>query len=317
MDSWGVYSQLKAPVEQVEAFVVYHLRMGAEQLFLFFDDPEDPAIAHVENKERVTVIRCDQAYWAGVPEVEKAQVIQRQAFNSVAALRLAHERALQWLVFIDVDELLYASRPISSMFAEVPHHIDTVVFVPLEAVPESIDPSCPFSSGWFRSVPCSVRRRRIVLMVAVLLGCKRSFVGQRYFRGHNQGKSAVRLSANPLCMRAHRPRFSGRWCQAHSFDDARVLHFESNGFLAWKSKMERWLATDWMEQGRGRRLQDQLLPFSRIQQQPLDQQDASLRELYKSIYFIDPWRRVLLRALRLLKRVDLDPTLFESPREES
>jgi len=54
---------INAPVAQTRAFVGYHLRAGIDHMFLYFDDPRDPAISRLQTEDRVTCVRCDEEHW--------------------------------------------------------------------------------------------------------------------------------------------------------------------------------------------------------------------------------------------------------------
>ena len=43
--SWGTVTTLRAPLAVVLAFVAHHRAAGAAEVWLFFDDPADPAAA--------------------------------------------------------------------------------------------------------------------------------------------------------------------------------------------------------------------------------------------------------------------------------
>ena len=63
MASWAVVSTMKATEEKVLAFAAHHLSLGADHLWLFFDDPAQPIPEPLTNHPRVTVTLCDDAHW--------------------------------------------------------------------------------------------------------------------------------------------------------------------------------------------------------------------------------------------------------------
>ena len=60
MPSWAVVATVKAAEEKVLAFVAHHLSLGAARIYLYFDDPDDPAHAAVAGLHRVTATRCTE-----------------------------------------------------------------------------------------------------------------------------------------------------------------------------------------------------------------------------------------------------------------
>jgi hypothetical protein len=43
MSSWCIVTTLQAPLHETLMFVNYHLNIGADHIYLFFDDPGDAA----------------------------------------------------------------------------------------------------------------------------------------------------------------------------------------------------------------------------------------------------------------------------------
>lgn len=66
MATWSLVATVKAPEEKVLAFAAYHLSLGADHLWLYLDDPEQPVPALLASHPRVTVTLCDEAHWARV-----------------------------------------------------------------------------------------------------------------------------------------------------------------------------------------------------------------------------------------------------------
>lgn len=50
---------LMAPLNQTLSFVNYHLNIGIDHMFLFFDNPDDEAIDALKDYKRVTCFGCD------------------------------------------------------------------------------------------------------------------------------------------------------------------------------------------------------------------------------------------------------------------
>ena len=59
-----IVATVREPVAIIESFIRYHLAIGIEHIFLFFDDPLDEAIDVARQFEQVTAIPSDE----GVPE---------------------------------------------------------------------------------------------------------------------------------------------------------------------------------------------------------------------------------------------------------
>lgn len=112
MADWGICTTVKAPYAEVEAFVAYHLSIGAAHIWLHFDDPDDPAAAAFEGNPKLTVVKCDETYWINLLGSRPDAHQPRQAANMK---RVYDTAPLDWLAHIDVDEFIYSDEPIGSV----------------------------------------------------------------------------------------------------------------------------------------------------------------------------------------------------------
>ena len=134
----GITTTLRLPAggeKPLLSWVRWHLGLGFDHAFLFFDEPRphgaDDAWAPVGAREvrarwapeRVTVVhrtaeqrawqRARCSAWAEFGPHADDEVQARQVLNAeqAMALALAPERALRWLVHLDIDELFYVEPP--------------------------------------------------------------------------------------------------------------------------------------------------------------------------------------------------------------
>ena len=122
MASWGLVATIKAPEEKALAFAAHHLSLGADHLWLFFDDPESPIPAALANHPRITATLCDAAHWTHVGKKRPPAHQNRQTQNARLTYRaLAHT---DWIIHIDVDEFLLTPRPIAAIKFQVPQRSD-------------------------------------------------------------------------------------------------------------------------------------------------------------------------------------------------
>ena len=323
-DYVGIVTTLKAPVEDVLRFVNWHINLGVDHLFLFFDDPDDKAIPQLKGNNHLTCIRCDTAYWAslGVPRGDAHYI--RQRINATHCLKMASERQLTWLFHIDIDELLFAKEGLHPALLAA-GDADQIILSPMEAVPELLRGGEPFtSSRFFRVLPHPVCRGLFVFWAALLgigrftlnrrfINNKSFIIKGRYFNGHESGKSGSRLSKEIVEIKIHHPVFRSSDIRRYRPKDLVLLHFESYRFKEWERKMERWMGQDWSQQKRSRVLRPQLVRFKRILEQPPEMRLKLKQKLYKRFYFINPVQRFILHAMGMLQRIDLDPRLFGPP----
>ena len=97
-------STVKDTPSNLDQFVDRNLRSGANHMFVFLDadDPESEAL--LRGREHVTVVRTDDAYWAGArpDELTERQVVNANLVNSLVALL----PSVDWLAHLDGDECL-------------------------------------------------------------------------------------------------------------------------------------------------------------------------------------------------------------------
>ncbi len=317
---------LDCPTEVLTPWVAYHLNIGIDHMFLFFDNPEHPGIAAVEGDPRITVIRCDAAYWpGGAAKREKLTLHERQWFNANKGLALAKEREISWIVHLDSDELLHFKRPLQEILASVSERVQIIRFRVYEAVHESVNDGPPFQGfRIFKVGPAtptrqSIPRRCLPLMgtvaqtasyylrlFAARLLCL-SWIRRPFLWGHIGGKSAVRTTASIRGMGVHVPKLNASRWEAPFAKGTALLHFDAINYGAWKKKWLGRREERCIPRGRDRKRKLQLAQFIRACSSG---QERDLERLFLRQYGLTPWQRWVLFQLGLLVAVRLDPGLF-------
>jgi tetratricopeptide (TPR) repeat protein len=146
----AIATTLRDAALTIRSYINYHLSIGVDRFYLFFDDPDDEAINIAEQYPEVLVFRNDNSLkemWCRLeiyPEHEalvNAEVMTRQILNLQVAINLAKEQNINWLLHIDSDELFFtygisAKEHFQSMDRM---GIKQVKYVNYEAVPERPD----------------------------------------------------------------------------------------------------------------------------------------------------------------------------------
>lgn len=146
IDTIAIVGTFRASLSDTIRYVNYHLNTGIHHLFLFFDDPTDPAIDALAALKQVTCIRCDDKYWSASGfTVLPSDLNQKQIINANVGLRLAREMGIGWITHIDSDELLYAEEGISRALSRIAPQVEVISFQVLEAVPEQLEYECMFA----------------------------------------------------------------------------------------------------------------------------------------------------------------------------
>jgi len=233
MPSWGLVMTVKAPEEQILAFIAHHLSLGASHFWFYFDDPDDPAFARIARLPRVTATRCTNWYWAlrgGRP--------MRQQIVQIRNVRDAQRRCrLDWLGHIDVDEFLHASRPIADMLAEIPADVPNLAMDAFEAMHDPELPDDIFTARHFRA---TLRNQHTALRPAIF-GPMTNYM-TRGSISYPHGKSFCRPRAKGASLRVHSVFVNGKRLQTPFHPDLRVLHFHAQDPADWRRALPFRLA---------------------------------------------------------------------------
>jgi hypothetical protein len=312
---------LNCEVRILTAWVDYHLNLGIDHMFLFFDDPNHPGVTIFEHNPRVTVVRCDVNYWpGGASKRERLTLHERQWYNANKALEWAKQRGADWIVHIDSDELLYYPGDLRSALQSVPDHVEVVRFRVYEAVPEGLHCEHPFASvRYFRVGPIRPTRKTMPRSVAdwaialariagyyLRLAIGKIFCpGARgpFLRGHIGGKSAVRIGAPVQGMGVHVPAPPPGYRYIDYFlPGGAVLHFDCSDFDSWLAKWEERARERNVPRNRDPKRRKQLARFIATR----DKEGLpGLQRLYLKEYSLRPWERRVLTYLGLLRDIPL------------
>ncbi|PIK93525.1 hypothetical protein SYN60AY4M2_13695 [Synechococcus sp. 60AY4M2] len=145
-----IITTVRDPGVCLESFIRHHLALGIAHIYIFFDDPEDPAIQVALQFSDVTAIPNDEAL-----QVQQAlgnvlypkygphvgyEVMARQILNVETAIQLALDQGMDWILRIDGDELFYPGQTTApNWFDRVSDDIFQVTFLNHEAAPEAFE----------------------------------------------------------------------------------------------------------------------------------------------------------------------------------
>ena len=228
----------------IDSFIRYHLLIGFDHIFLFFDDPQDPSIAKARRYPNVTAVSHDLALrrrWKRtrlyredrqVREFIDTEVMARQMLNVEVAVGLAVEKRVDWLLHIDVDELFYcpADDNVTEHFGSLSGEgIQQISYMNYEAIPERAEIEDYFkevtlfkknpqalSGGWFNQAQTELIRSMGILP-------------DRFFLFYGNGKSAARVTESLLPASVHGFRSQGER-EPRPLPDPIILHYPCCGF---------------------------------------------------------------------------------------
>ena len=232
MTGWGLCATVKAPVDQVMAFVAHHLSLGCARTWLFFDDPDDPAAAAVAHLPRVTVTRCDDAHWRRIrgKRPERHQNRQSRNMQSVYA-----DSPLPWIAHIDVDEFLWPRQDIGAVLAAQHPDLAQLPMAPWEALHDPSLPDDIFTANRFRRALSgdshAALRGRVFGPHAPLL--------PKGVLSHSVGKCFFRTGIAGLQPRLHGAFLNGFRLPGGGFcPDVALLHFHAEDPARWLDRLQ-------------------------------------------------------------------------------
>ncbi len=257
----AIVTTLLNPGSVLEFFIEYHLSIGFEHIFLFFDNPNDPAISRARLYPSVSVIPNDAllhvAWRSTYPYVfafdKLDQHIRRQICNVDLAIQIAIEMGFNWLLHIDIDELFYSPKQSAQQHFDNldSQNINNIVYLNYEAIPEKFDIDNYFKEvTLFKKNPRNQEIQRFNSSQRDLIN--KFFSSYGYFLSYRCGKSAVRVSpyVHPANLNldivekggVHR-FFDENKPDDHLFvagDDHVILHYPSCGFERFWKKYKKF-----------------------------------------------------------------------------
>lgn len=323
---------LDCPTEVLIPWVSYHLNIGIDHMFLFFDNPDHPGIAAVENERRITAVRCDGAYWpGGVAKREKLTLHQRQWYNANKALQWARERHIDWIVHIDSDELLYYPGRLHDALDALPPNIEVVRFRVYEAIPEKLHYEHPFAQiryfrvgpmrptaktwprTWREWLQAGLRVTDYYTRLAVAKLLCRAARGP-FLRGHIGGKSAVRTQAPIQGMGVHIPAPPAGYSYRDFFlPGAAVLHYDCSDFDSWLAKWRCRAAERHVPRNRDRKRRKYLAKFLKAESK---KDPNALVVLFRDQYMMTVPERLMLEWLGLVRQVVFPDRIWQDGESE-
>ena len=231
MASWGLVSTIKAPEEKVLAFAAHHLSLGADHLWLYLDDPDQPVPAPLADHPRVTVTPCDDGHWDRVGKKRPPQHQNRQTHNARYTYR--EKVTTDWIVHIDVDEFILPARPIAAVLDDEPVATIALKLEPFEAMHDPLLPDDIYTSREFRGALRHEHwpRRRAAL------GHYRKVIRDGML-SHTVGKVIYRTRVPGLLPRLHAVMVDKVFVPTPEWQpEMKLLHFHSQDRADWLDRI--------------------------------------------------------------------------------
>lgn len=227
---WGVAATVAAPLDQVLAYVAHYLDLGAQRIWLCFDDPDDPAAQVLSDCKRVNVIRCNAEWWEKVAGQRPETHQERQVKNITHITRRA---ALDWVGHFDIDEFLISEPLIGNVLAALPPEKLVLRVEPWEALHDPNLDADIFTAQHFRRQLASAQQD----LVTKLYGPQGGLL-EKGMLSHTVGKCFFRTRQRQMVARIHAARIKGVQVPAGDFHpEMALLHFHAQDRSAWLARL--------------------------------------------------------------------------------
>ncbi|MEM9438360.1 MAG: glycosyltransferase family 2 protein [Pseudomonadota bacterium] len=225
---WGTVTLADEPIELLLAFAAWHRHIGASEIHIFLDRPDEDAAALLARIPGVIVTQCDELFWAANGGRKNLQT-QRQA--TVANFAYA-ETAVDWLAHIDADEFLYQEHDMVAELSAMPDGIDAAQFSVRERVwVLDQDPKSIFDGVFRVPVPGKLKLNRHIAETNARFT-------SRGLVGHTSGKCITRTRRG-IKLGIHSPENPDELYIMES-RATRLLHFDGLTPFHWLIKRLRY-----------------------------------------------------------------------------
>lgn len=201
----AIVSTIKNPGALLSPFIEYHLSIGFDRLFLFFDDASDASIGIARRYESVTVLMNDadlerkwkaKSLYRQFESVLDVEMMARQRLNVEVALDLAAQDRVNWLLHIDVDELFYSpAASAKDHFKKLEiRGVFQSLYLNCEAIPEVADITNPFvEATLFKVHPLALPNKKLNQKQLSVIDGSPHLMPNRFFFYHMDTKAAAML----------------------------------------------------------------------------------------------------------------------------
>ena len=304
----AITTTLKAPKSITSSFINYHLNIGIDHLYLFFDNPNDPSIPIYVNHPNITVIRCTAEHWKRVGCNKTSDIEIRQTLNADLAFSLSKQSNIDWIAHIDVDELIYTEKQsIKSILSKLTNSsVSFLSLPPFEAIPKNIKTPNPFTE--INTFKVLKHKNSIQETGEASEKLNSVLFLNEYFRGHTGGKSFTKTNSAIKSLKIHKPQaYANETLKETSIENAMLLHFDCYDYKSWFLKWERRYNGSAKFTGRENRNRQ----FNKFKKHYETGNQEDLLNLYKKLHIISEETIEKLKRLGYAKSIRISKNLFD------
>lgn len=276
---------VREPLPVLRRFVGWYRGQGAAQIWLYFDDPEDPARAEFAATPGLRAIPCDAAFWRALGLDAQVRFTRRQ---NVALTAAYHRAETAWFLNVDADELMHVEgRTLAEAVAAFDPAQRSIRVTTAEQV------LLPSGETAFRT---PIPRAEVDRVYAADTGMFRQRFG---LISHPEGKSFHRVGQTGIRLRQHWAHDAdGTQIEAQILglaENAYLLHFAAPDYETWRRKLDWRFGSHGFSARMKAALQDRLTMSDDLEQ--------AHRALYQSMHCLTPDQAARLEATGGLLRL--------------
>ena len=228
---WAVVATVNEPPVLVQSFVAWHLSLGAAEIFLYFDRPDDPVADFFLALPQVHMIRCDDRHWQALGR----RPVKHEVRQSQNATQAYERTGCDWLVHMDADEFLWPTGNVADHLAAADTLADGLAVPVAERIYDGTARCSSIYDGLFRRPFSSTMKDGHPIFDNSHGALSRGLTG------HTIGKAFARTGRH-LRIAIHRPRLPNQKRIVPMISRAaglELLHFDGLTPLHWMAKFLR------------------------------------------------------------------------------
>ncbi|WP_156935666.1 glycosyltransferase family 2 protein [Alkanindiges illinoisensis] len=241
-NSWSIVVTAKALPENINIFIEHHLKLNPKEIFLFLDAPDDfDNSQDLVKADSLRIIECTPEFWKSRPHfhmlryekgVRPELVEYRQYHNMLHAHSISDA---EWLLMMDIDELLYTRSDVGNLLNKYPDNIFSILLMPIEAVYKDDPPVSfkeVFDTDFFKT------RKKVNYEYWNKIYDREGIYHKSGFFGHVTGKSFTRVNKEIMQPSCHLNKPLDRDLgYAFIEENMNIMHFESQTLEMFSQKI--------------------------------------------------------------------------------
>ncbi len=230
--------------------IQYHLGIGVERIFIYFDGTTDTGKDIVRN---IDAVSCQDSvgpekyndktflkkFWSNAEHHHTA----RQCLNTYDALQKCSEMGIDWLISLDADELflpnLKSNENVSTFFKTIPTNIDVLRLPALEVISRKMRYDHVMAEETLFKTKKNFSSKLDQLYQKIYNPYNNEYILSSYWLGHTMGKAAIKVGGGIIPHNVHRYRkLSGE--KIKLLAKGNVLHYHIYDFTDFIKKFHNF-----------------------------------------------------------------------------